>query len=263
MKIYTKDIIHSLIQPIEPIERTVDTLKFGSMEQSITGVTVTFMPTIEAIEKTIKLGANMMITHEGIFYSHWDRTNFADTWLYQKKKSLIERNQLQIFRLHDYIHQYQPDLITVGLVHALNWQNYVLKHETVAVIIELPAQTLDQIINEVKAKLELKQIKYAGDKTMTCKRIGLFVGYRGGSERTIPLINKYKLDLVIYGEGPEWETPEYLRDAHYLNQKTGLIVLGHQESESPGMQMLADQLQQKFPKLKIDYLSNPSWLKYS
>lgn len=44
-----------------------------------------------------------------------------------------------------------------------------------------------------------------GDLSMECRRVGILVGYRGTGEMIIPLFHKESLDLVIYGEGPEWE----------------------------------------------------------
>ena len=89
---------------------------------------------------------------------------------------------------------------------------------------------------------------------MTCKRIGVLVGYRGGGEQVIPLFENEGFDLVIYGEGPEWETPEYVRDAVRQGKKKGLLVLGHAESEMPGMRFLARELQDKFPGIPVHFL---------
>jgi putative NIF3 family GTP cyclohydrolase 1 type 2 len=71
---------------------------------------------------------------------------------------------------------------------------------------------------------------------------------------SIPLFEKEKLDLIIYGEGPEWETPEYVRDAIHQGKQKALIVLGHSESEESGMKNLADWLKSTLPYLPVFYI---------
>ena len=70
----------------------------------------------------------------------------------------------------------------------------------------------------------------------------------------IPLIESKKLDLVIYGEGPEWETPEYIRDAVYQQSGGAIIALGHAESEMPGMKYIAEMLKQSFPDIPVKFI---------
>ena len=50
-----------------------------------------------------------------------------------------------------------------------------------------------------------------------------FIGYHIAQR----LLERGDADLIICGEGPEWETPEYVREANRLGRSCGLIVLGH------------------------------------
>ena len=59
---------------------------------------------------------------------------------------------------------------------------------------------------------------------------------------------------MICGEGPEWEAPEYVRDAVYQKKNRALIVLGHAESESPGMEYYTELLQNSFPNIPVHYI---------
>lgn len=90
---------------------------------------------------------------------------------------------------------------------------------------------------------------------MKCRRIGILVGYRGTGEMTIPLFHQENLDLMVYGEGPEWETPEYVRDTIQQGRQKSLLVLGHAESEIPGMEYVASILREKFPDIPIHHIS--------
>ncbi|MNW69316.1 NIF3 (NGG1p interacting factor 3) [compost metagenome] len=73
---------------------------------------------------------------------------------------------------------------------------------------------------------------------------------------TIPLFEQDGLDLIIAGEGPEWETPEYVKDAAAQGRNQALIMLGHAESEAPGMKLLAERLSQQFLGLPVHFVQD-------
>ena len=70
----------------------------------------------------------------------------------------------------------------------------------------------------------------------------------------MPLMLRDPVDAVLYGEGFEWETPEYFRDAVWQGKSKALFVLGHAESEMPGMEALAKRLQERFPDVPVRFL---------
>ena len=97
-------------------------------------------------------------------------------------------------------------------------------------------------------------VRYEGDLSMLCNRIGLLVGYSDGRDQALPLFHGKKLNMVIYGEGPEWETPEYVGDAIYQGKNKSLIVLGPAESELPDMKYPTQLLQEKFPEIPFYFI---------
>ena len=62
------------------------------------------------------------------------------------------------------------------------------------------------------------------------------------------------IQLLIAGEASEWETVEYVRDASAQGRHKGLILLGHEVSEEPGMEKCAEDLRLVFPKLKVEHI---------
>lgn len=254
MGITIQDVINQLTSQVEHVENTVDTLKFGSPTTEVTGIAVSFMPTYDAIRNAIDQGANLLITHEGLFYSHWDKNELGENQVYNEKLSLIKESGIAIYRIHDYIHRYQPDGIMKGLIQSLGWDHYVKENQPAATIVEIPQMTVKEIAVSVKQKLNIDFVRCMGDVSMVCTRIGLLAGYRGGGSLAIPLFENHDLDLVLYGEGPEWETPEYVRDAISLSKKRSLIVLGHAESEEPGMNDLANILKEIYPGVPVHFL---------
>ena len=57
---------------------------------------------------------------------------------------------------------------------------------------------------------------------------------------------KERLDLLLAGEGPEWETPEYIGDAAAQGRNPSMLLLGHAASEEPGMACAAKLLRELF-----------------
>jgi putative NIF3 family GTP cyclohydrolase 1 type 2 len=255
MDIKVSDVYKVLTSGMAPIENTVDGILAGSPEAAVKGIAVTFLATQEIIEKARDMGVNLIISHEGIYFSHWDkRDQLGSDQVYTDKSRLIEECGMSVIRFHDYIHRKLPDRVTKGLVKVLDWERLEVENRDIVTIVEIPEMTLQQLISHIKQKLGISHLRYVGDPAAICRRIGVLVGYRGHGDSIIPVFSKDGADLVICGEGPEWEAPEYVRDAIYQKKNRSLIVLGHAESESPGMEYFAELLQDSFPDIPIHYI---------
>ncbi|WP_342566485.1 Nif3-like dinuclear metal center hexameric protein [Paenibacillus sp. FSL R7-0345] len=248
-------VIDWLTAGIPVPEQTVDRLETGAPETEVRGIVTAFTASQYVIEQAAVLGANLILSHEGIYYSHQDqRERLCRDPVYLQKSALLAGSETGIYRLHDYVHRYTPDGITEGLIAALGWQEYVAEHRPAVSILTLPPAALREIAEHVKRRLQLSNVRAAGDVSGTCSKIGILVGYRGGGQLAIPLYGEEGLDLIIAGEGPEWETPEYVRDAVQQGRSKALIMLGHAESEAPGMRLLAERLAAQFPAVPVHYI---------
>lgn len=255
MKTTIGQVIESLLEPAPLAKPTVDALRFGSAQAEVTGIVVVFLATQAAIEQASALGANLIISHEGAFYRHREEDRrFHDDPVIREKLELIDQTGIAIYRFHDQIHRYHPDGITFGLIKALEWESYVEVHSPAASVVQIPPATLEQTAQYVKAKLHIPYVRVVGDFAMPCTRVGLLAGYRGGGDLAIPLMNEFNLDLIMVGEGPEWETPEYVRDAVHQGRNKALIALGHAESEEPGMEDVAARLRERFPGIPVYFI---------
>ncbi|WP_159887608.1 Nif3-like dinuclear metal center hexameric protein [Paenibacillus puerhi] len=256
MKITVQDVIDQLTAPAGTLESAVDTLRSGDPNQQVTGIVTTFVASQHVIEQALSLGTNLIITHEGTYYSHQDHTDWLEhSSVYRAKRRLIEESGLAIYRFHDFIHHYQPDGIMQGLLAELGWEPYVTEHQRAASILTLPPTTVRETADYVKKQLKLPYVRLVGELSMSCSRVGVVAGYRGGGRLVIPLFEHEGLDLVIAGEGPEWETPEYVRDAVRQGRQKALILLGHAQSEEPGMKHLAGVLAKLFPGIPVHFIS--------
>jgi len=237
------------------LNETVDTLKSGSGDQMVTGIVTTMFATVKVIQAAAKMKANFIIAHEPTFYNHTDDPNWVENnTTVKEKKELLDKYQIAVWRFHDYWHRMKPDGILHGVLLKTDWLSYNPKEENV---FQIPAQPLIGIVRHIKDSLKIPHIRYIGDETANCSIIALMPGAGGGQGQVKMLIDK-KADLLIAGESPEWETPEYIRDSRALGKSVSLILLGHAYSEEAGMEYLVQWLQPKLPGIKITHIAPES-----
>ena len=238
--------------PGDKLNETVDTLKSGSGDQVVTGIVATMFATVKVIQAAAKMKANFIIAHEPTFYNHTDDPNWVENnSTVKEKKELLDKYQITVWRFHDYWHRMKPDGILHGFLLKTDWLGYNPKEENV---FQLPAQPLIEIVRHLKDSLKIPRIRYIGDESANCSIIALMPG-AGGGQRQVKMMIENKADLLIAGESPEWETPEYIRDSRALGKPVSLIILGHAYSEEPGMEYLVQWLQPKLPGIKITHIA--------
>ena len=178
---------------------------------------------------------------------------FKDDAVYNFKKNLLEKNGIVVWRFHDHWHAHQPDGIRYGVLKTLGWEDKIDRQGSACV--DLPGASLGDIVSLLKKQLGIQTVKVIGDLNQSCKRIAILPGMAGGQSQIL-MLEKEKPDLLICGELNEWETAEYIRDAHYQGMHTALVVTGHSVSEEPGMRWLVDWLQPQAPGVKITHVTS-------
>lgn len=238
---------------LSTFKNTVDTIKFGSADQIVTGIISTMFPTVAVIEEAIKRNANFIIAHEPTFYSATDNMAVQETnAVMQKKQELLKKNGIAIWRFHDYSHFMQPDMISLGVKKKMGWEPFQKKGDQ---LIKIPAISLEQLIHQLKSNLSIQRVRAMGDLDQTCSSIALLPG-AWGIQAHINAIEKNNPDVLIIGELVEWETAEYVRDARKMGSKTALIILGHSVSEEPGMEYFIDWLSPKLPGVPMTHIAS-------
>lgn len=244
------EIIDLFLKEIKgaPFPQTVDTLKSGSRDNKVTGIVTTMFATIPVIRKAVDANANFIIAHEPTFYNHLDNTDWLENdEVYQYKAALLKKNNITVWRNHDYIHSHQPDGVMEGVIEALGWKRYVRRDDS---YYEIPGLSVKEIISLCKKKLGVSNVRYIGDPDAQCKKILVMPGAAGGKAQ-ITNIGKYNPELLIVGELSEWETAEYVRDARAVGKQLSLIVLGHADSEEPGSKYMAEWLKKNVPGVNV------------
>ena len=248
-----QEVIDIILKEIAgaPLKQTVDTIKSGDANNKVTGIVSTMFATIDTIKATAKLGANFIIAHEPTFYNHEDDINFVPSnGIVKQKQALLKENNITVWRFHDYWHMHRPDGISYGVLKKTGWLKYVEQEKP---IVNIPAMSFQDLVNHLKKTLGIKYLRVIGNANQLCKKIAVLPGAAGGQSQ-ISIVEKEKPDVLIVGELSEWETGEYIRDSQELGNNTALIILGHAQSEEPGMEYLVEWLQPKISGVKITHI---------
>ncbi|OJV12737.1 MAG: hypothetical protein BGO21_03055 [Dyadobacter sp. 50-39] len=238
---------------LKPIPDTVDTLKSGSPDQTVTGIVTTMFATVSVIEQAAKLKANFIIAHEPTFYNHRDDPDWVKgNEIVKKKLALLEKHKIAVWRFHDYCHSLKPDAIRFGVVKKAGWISHY-NNDTAALTV--PATTLGELVKHLKTSLAIQKLRVVGDLSQSVSKLAIMPGAAGG-QRQVAVAVAEKPDVLIVGETPEWEGVEFARDGRLLGSNMALIVLGHAVSEEPGMEYFVEWLQPKIGQLKITHLAS-------
>lgn len=270
-----KEVIDGIIkktgaEPL-PYDKTCDHLMTGSFDMEVTKIVTTFMATVEVIKKAIDIGANLIITHEPTWFTGIDKTDWLENDpVYLKKKELIEKHNIAIWRFHDHIHMGNEDGIYRGFDLETGWGKYKISNpdsiKYFGSCYEIPETTLEELCQFFKERLDMEVIQIVGDPKMKVKRVSVLVG--GGSlglgreELPMILMHENNLDLLICGEITEWTTTAYVRDAAELGFNKGMLVLGHAKTEEPGMKHLGSWMQDIVGDIEIHFIDSKEPFKY-
>jgi putative NIF3 family GTP cyclohydrolase 1 type 2 len=246
-----------------PPPNTVDTIKAGDPVTVVTGITTTFLDTMDVLRESVKRGNNLIVTHEPTFYNHLDATRyFRDDPVYQEKLAYIEQHHLVVFRLHDEIHSGEAtDHILKGVYEALGWAGYPHPEgKTGQYFVTIPKTTLGEIARTLQARLQAQTMRVEGDPGLAITHVALLPG-SAGLEKQVLALRQADVELLIAGESSEWETVEYVRDAVAQGRHKAMILLGHEVSEEPGMEQCTKELRELFPGMRVDHIvaGQPLW----
>jgi putative NIF3 family GTP cyclohydrolase 1 type 2 len=238
---------------------TVDGLDAGDPSAVVRGVAVTTLATTAVLERAVAAGANVVVTHEPLFYDHRgaaapDLVREEDP-VHATKAALLAEHGLVVWRMHDAWHDCRPDGIDEGTARALGWTLDAEAASRGVAWCDVGPTTVAEVAQHVATALGSTQARYLGGPHRPVRRVGLDLGFRGFA-RNRRLLRAEGVDAVVVGEAHEWETGAYATDLAQLDG-TGLVVAGHLPSEQAGMRLFADRLRDVVPGLPVTFLPTP------
>jgi putative NIF3 family GTP cyclohydrolase 1 type 2 len=245
----------------KPIPNTVDVIKEGAPSTPVTGIATCMFATMDVLKQAVERGCNLIITHEPIYYNHLDETkSFLNDPVFLEKKAFINDHKLVIWRFHDYIHSMQPDGVLIGMMTKLGWKNYAVNDQFDE--FEMPRTSLKELLEYLKKVFPGNAFYVVGSSDVVITKVCLAPG-APGSDTHIHLLESRGADVVITGEGQQWETYEYTRDAVAQGRNKAVIFLGHIPSEESGMEFCAEWFKKFIPDIPICFIEcNPSYWSY-
>jgi putative NIF3 family GTP cyclohydrolase 1 type 2 len=243
------------------LSQTVDTFKAGDPDTPVTGIAVTMMATYDVLQRAAAAGDNLIVTHEPTFYGHLDQT--ADLAkendpVLATKQAFIEKHHLVVWRFHDHWHARTPDGIQTGMIRALGWEKFQNPDNNHLFVI--PETTLDSLASGIKQSLSIRTLRVVGNPAMRVTKLALNPGYPGfPGERH--MLQRDDVEVLVMGEGLEWETIEYGADAAAEGKHKALIILGHISSEQAGMEDCAHWLKGFVTEVPVEFIATaePFW----
>jgi putative NIF3 family GTP cyclohydrolase 1 type 2 len=239
---------------------TVDTYKDGDSTTRVTGIAVTMMATFDVLKRAAARGANLVITHEPTFFDHFDKLDVLESEhdsVTALKRAFIREHHLVVVRMHDHWHQRRPEPMSTDLARKLGWDQYRAGSEF---LYRLPQTTLADLAATIRRRLPAPTLRVVGDPALRVTKIGVTPG-AAGFDMQRRAFRSDSVEVLVIGEGREWEIVEYAADAVTAGQKKALIVLGHVPSEQDGMDDFARWLGTFVKEVPITFVptADPFW----
>jgi putative NIF3 family GTP cyclohydrolase 1 type 2 len=117
----------------------------------------------------------------------------------------------------------------------------------------IPETTVAKLAEELRVKLNASVPRIAGDREMKVTRVAFSPG-SAGFRRETGALEMPEVQVLVAGETHEWETVEYVTDAHTAGRAKALILLGHIASEQAGMEECARWLRTFITNVPIEFV---------
>lgn len=240
---------------VPPQPGTVDEFLAGDPDREVRGVALTMMATLDVLQRAAERGLDLVVSHEPLYFGH--RGEFTAMLeeerdpVHAAKAAFIAEHGLVVRRLHDAVHDVLPDEVNQGTARRLGWLE--LERSGDPGVFDLPTTTLGELAAHVAATLRATALRYIGDPERTVSTVGVQLGF-WGFEHNRALLARPDVDVLVIGEGHEWETGEYAADAVTAGLAAGMVVVGHIPSEQQGMAEVARWLAPLVPDVKVEYL---------
>ena len=234
-------------KPIDSI-KTRDQVLYGSVDQECTGIVSCIWPSTKIVQEAPRLGANLIISHEAIFWNHGDRQGWlAFNKTFQAKKAVLDEWGGAVWRNHDFIHSQVPideggamvDGIFYGLAWKLGWLDYRVGDKSMPMDFEIPETSAQELARYLVHALGLRGTRLIGDPEARVQKVHIPMHLIGPSDDVeTRYVDEHDVDCLLCMETTDFTTCECIRDAAQLGQGKAAITIGHFNVEEPGMEYL-------------------------
>lgn len=248
-------------------ETTRDQVLYGSADQECTGIVSTCYASADVIRKAGEMGCNFIVVHEALFWNHGDHTDWlVHNTAFQKKKDLLDRYHICVWRNHDHIHAgiqvdgVYRDGIFFGMSSLLGWNDFrINKDLPFCQQFEIPETTVGEMSALLIDRFKLQGTRFIGNPNSRIKKVYVPLHIMGHSSdnKLIQKIDEEGINCLLTLEMVDFTVCEYIRDAAMLGEDKCIFALGHFNMEEIGMEYYADYLKQQLtPELPVHFIQS-------
>ncbi|MCD7862015.1 MAG: Nif3-like dinuclear metal center hexameric protein [Lachnospiraceae bacterium] len=250
-----QDIINRIIAYHPPFkgESSTDVVKYGNPDQECTGIVVTCFASANVIREAIRLGANFIIVHEPLFWSHEENIDdISESRILHAKMQLLDQGGIVVWRDHDHMHgqgrgsdRKNLDGMFDGIMRELGWEPYLLDSDLKPLTFKMPPTDATVLGRQLKENIGLNGIRIIGDphtkvsKIFICEHIGSNDRFAADKILRTEL---EEFDALIPLEVIDWTLCAFVRDCCQLGTPKVIYNIGHFNFEELGMRYMAKYL---------------------
>lgn len=253
---------------------TRDKVLYGNdrLDDACTGVVTTCWANISVILKAVELGANLIVVHEALFWNHGDHQDWLiDNRTYRKKKALLDKHGIAVWRNHDFIHSGMRrsdgtyvDGIFYGLIRRLGWENSLNGWKNYPMIFRFEhPKTLSELANELIEKTGGNGARVVGEDDMMIRSLAIGLHAMGPDNALIELLERDEIDALLLLEMVDFSVVEFANDCILLGRNKAIISVGHFNLEEPGMEYLCDFIKTEIrPEFPVYFVPGGDTIRY-
>ena len=240
--------------PIDPV-KTRDQVLWGTTDRTCTGIVCCIWATADVIREAAARGANLIISHEALFWNHGDHTDWLiaqQNKAFLAKRALLEETGITVWRCHDYIHSGIPapdgsaewvDGIFWPLAQRLGWKlagpAEPLANQAIFLRAEVDERPAKQLAHEVVAALGSHGLRIIGDPETPVRKVGLAMHLYGFMDNVaISTMDSEDIDCLLAMETNDYTLLQYVRDSSQEGMPKCVLSCGHFNIEDPGMEYM-------------------------
>lgn len=230
-----------------------DQILYGDVGQECTGIVTSIWASIDVIKAAAAKGANLIISHEALFWNRGDHTDWLEenqNQTFLAKKQLLDETGIVVWRDHDYVHSGIPkadgsfvDGIFYGLFQELGWSDFSLEDtQPMFAIIKTPPTKISDLAQKIIKKGRLNGARIYGAKDTVVQKIAIPYHIFGPAIDEINYIEANNIDMILAMEMVDFTLSEYIRDSNMLKKNKCMLSVGHFNLEEFGMKYMINYL---------------------
>jgi len=250
----TPQEVQNYLASLGPQQGSEEGLLFGDPQQTVTGIQVCWMATVEAIQAAAAAGVNLIIAHEDLFhpYGVLQKGGTGDflTWRTNLRRAEgLARHGIALIRAHGTLDQvciFDDFAARLELPEASVAEGLVK-------VYDLEPTTYGALIEHVKRCVGMAAVRATpGDPERVVRRVGLPWGGLGLFVNVgyMQALVRHNCEVFIAGESDNYG----FRFA--MEAGIELIETSHEVSENPGLKHFSEMLQAQFPNVPVTFYEN-------